>query len=180
MTRCDPTGHESGDPSDWVARWAPLAPTDRPVLDLACGRGRHTRWLLPRGATVVAVDRDVSGLDDLRGDPALTIVEHDLERGDPFPFAARSFGGVVVTNYLHRPLVPAIVAAVAPGGVLVYETFAVGHERHGRPSNPDFLLRPGELREAVAGELEVLAFEEFERSAPRAAVLQRIAARRPA
>ncbi len=147
------------------------------MLDLACGGGRHVRHLLTRGHAVAAVDRDLSGIRDLLGTPQLEAIEADLE-GGPWPLAGRRFAGVVVTNYLHRPLLPAIVAAVAPGGVLIYETFAAGNERFGRPRNPDFLLRPGELLDVVAGHLEVIAYEHLEVRRPRPAMVQRIAARR--
>lgn len=146
------------------------------MLDLAAGAGRHTRLFVGRGHPVTAVDRDVTGLADLKADPAVTILAEDLEDGRPWPLGERRFAGVVVTNYLHRPLLPAIVAAVAPGGCLIYETFAVGNERLGRPSNPDFLLRPGELLEAVRGRLVVLAYENLQVSEPRPAMIQRVAA----
>lgn len=161
--------------SPWVGRFAELVPAAGAVVDVAAGAGRHTRFFLGRGHPVVAVDRDVSALDNLRGDTRLTIVEADLEDGS-WPMGERRFAGVVVTNYLHRPLLPILVAAVAEGGCLIYETFAIGHERFGRPSNPDFLLRPGELLEAVRGRLQVVAYENLEISEPRLAVVQRIAA----
>lgn len=167
-------------PSAWVQRFAPMVPAGGTVLDLACGGGRHLRLFLARGHPVVAVDRDLSGLKDLAGDPRLEAIAADLEDGRPWPLGDRRFAGVVVTKYLHRPLLPAIVAAVAPGGLLIYETFAVGNERFGRPRNPDFLLRPGELLDAVAGQLDVVAYENLEVTDPRPAVIQRIAARRPA
>jgi SAM-dependent methyltransferase len=165
--------------SEWIVRFAPLVPAGGSVLDLACGGGRHTRWFLERGHRVTAVDRDTGGLADLAGHDRLETLECDLEAGGPFPLAGRTFDGVVVTNYLHRPILADIVAAVAAGGVLLYETFAVGQERFGRPRNPDFLLRPGELLEAVRGELRVMAYEDlvFEDPDPRA--VQRIAAVRP-
>jgi SAM-dependent methyltransferase len=168
--------HGPKEPSPWVVRFAALIPAGGTVLDLACGGGRHARFLLDRGHDVVAVDRDVSGLADLQGRARLRIVEFDLEAGRPWPFAEGAFAGVVVTNYLHRPLLPMIVAAVAPGGILIYETFAAGNERFGRPSNPDFLLRPGELLEAVRGRLEVLAYENLVVDRPKPAAVQRIAA----
>jgi len=133
------------DPSPWVERYAHLIPREWPVLDLACGNGRHTRYLLDRGCPVTAIDRDLSGMADLAGREGLEMLVADLEDGRPFPLAGRSFGGVVVTNYLHRPLLAAVVAAVAPGGVLVYETYGRGQERFGRPTCADFLLEPGEL-----------------------------------
>ncbi len=172
-------------PSAWICRFAPLIPrgpadeaAPARVLDLACGGGRHTRLFLGRGQAVTAVDRDLSGLADLAAHPGLERLEVDLEDGRPFPLAGRRFAGVVVTNYLHRPLLAPLVAAVAPGGLLLYETFAAGNAAFGRPRNPDFLLQPGELLEAVHGRLRVLAYEDLEVAAPRPACVQRIAARR--
>lgn len=127
---------------------------------------------------VIGIDRDLSGVADLQGKSGLQLLEHDLEDGTPFPLAGRMFGGVVVINYLHRPLLPALIDAVAPGGLLIYETFAQGNERLGRPRSPDFLLLPGELLEAVRGRLEVVAYEAGEVAVPKPAVVQRIAARR--
>ena len=147
------------------------------MLDLAAGGGRHTRLFLARGHRVSAVDKDVTNLERIGG-PALELLSADLETGAPFPLAGRLFAGVVVTNYLHRPLLPLLVEAVAPGGLLIYETFAQGNEAFGRPSNPAFLLRPGELLEAVAGRLTVLAYENLTVASPRPAAVQRIAARR--
>ncbi|MGE0722907.1 MAG: class I SAM-dependent methyltransferase [Alphaproteobacteria bacterium] len=163
-------------PSDWVVRHLALIPAGGATLDLAAGGGRHARLIRARGHPVLALDRDVAGLADLAGDPQVELVRADLEDGSPWPLAGRRFAGVVVTNYLWRPLLPAIVAAVAPGGALIYETFAVGNERLGKPRNPDFLLRPGELLEAVRGRLEVRAYAHGPVEAPRPAVTQRIAA----
>lgn len=131
---------------------------------------------LGRGHSVLAVDRDLSGLAELLGKPALHARECDLEDGGPFPLAGKTFDGVVVTNYLYRPLMGSIVAAVAPGGLLIYETFAAGNERFEGPSRPDFLLQPGELLAAVEGELRVLAYEDLIIDDPRPAAVQRIAA----
>jgi len=172
--------HGPSEPSAWVRRFADRIPAGGPVLDLAAGGGRHTRLFLGLGHPVTAVDRDVASLADLRANPTVTILAADLEGGRPWPLGDRRFAGVVVTNYLHRPLLPAIVAAVAPGGCLIYETFAAGNERFGKPSNPDFLLRPAELLEAVRGRLTVLAYENLEVVEPRPAVIQRIAAIAPA
>jgi len=172
--------HGPSEASAWVRRFADRIPVGGPVLDLAAGGGRHTRFFAGRGHPVVAVDRDVTGLADLQDNPGVTILAGDLEHDRPWPLGNRRFAGVVVTNYLHRPLLPPIVAAVAPGGCLIYETFAVGNERFGKPSNPDFLLRPGELLEAVRGKLLVLAYENLEVVEPRPAVIQRIAAVAPA
>jgi SAM-dependent methyltransferase len=168
--------HGPGEVSAWAARFADRIPAGGAVLDVAAGGGRHTRFLAARGHPVVAIDRDVSGLADLRGNPAVTILASDLEQDRPWPLGDRRFAGVVVTNYLHRPLLPVLVAAVAPGGCLIYETFAAGNERFGKPSNPDCLLRPGELLEAVRGRLTVLAYENLQVGEPRSAMVQRIAA----
>jgi SAM-dependent methyltransferase len=165
----------AADASEWVARFAGRVPPAGRVLDVAAGSGRHTRFFLDRGHPVTAVDRDTSGLVDLEDDPAIEIVEFDLETGAAWPFAGRQFEAVVVTNYLHRPVLADIVRSVAPGGVLLYETFARGQERFGRPQNPDFLLKPGELLDAAHPALRVLAYEDLVLDDPTRAV-QRIAA----
>jgi len=172
--------------SAWVERWAHLAPERVPVLDLACGSGRHAWFFLRSGYPVTAVDRDISRVEGLtvaadRGD--FRAIEADLEDGSPLvskggPLPGNTFGAVVVTNYLHRPLFPDIEAAVTPGGVLIYETFAAGNERFGKPSNPDFLLQPGELLSAFPS-LVTVAYEHGEIHRPRPAIVQRIAAIRP-
>ncbi|MBV8534827.1 MAG: class I SAM-dependent methyltransferase [Alphaproteobacteria bacterium] len=162
-------------PSSWVCRFAHLVPKGAVVLDVAAGSGRHAEYFLQHNHPVVAVDRDISALMRPAASGALETLTADLEAG-AWPLGPRRFGGVVVTNYLHRPLFPALVAAVATGGVLIYETFARGNERFGKPSNPDFLLKPGELLEAVRGRLRVVAYEDLEVSEPRPARVQRIAA----
>ncbi|MEZ5988148.1 MAG: methyltransferase domain-containing protein [Planctomycetota bacterium] len=178
-TTAPATGPEVPPPSAWITRHAAgLAPGSR-VLDLACGSGRHTRWLLERGHEVWAVDRDLGGVADLAGRPGLEAVEADLEGGAAWPLAGRRFDAVVVANYLHRPLFPDLVASLAPGGLLLYETFMVGQEQLGRPSNADHLLRESELLEAFAGPLTVLAFEQGRFAEPEPAYRQRIAARGP-
>jgi SAM-dependent methyltransferase len=159
--------------SAWVLRFLPLIPPGGRVLDLAAGSGRHARLLLDQGFRVHAVDRDTAALQHLAG-PRCEVQAIDLEAGDPWPLDA-GYAGIVVTNYLHRPLLPAIVGALAPGGAVIYETFAQGNERFGRPRNPDFLLRPGELLEAFAT-LTVGAFEQGEIALPYPAIVQRIAA----
>jgi SAM-dependent methyltransferase len=159
-----------------VLRFAGRVPEAGPVLDLACGGGRHTRLFLARGHPVTAIDRDLSGIADLAGAPGLETIEVDLEDGGPFPLAGRRFAGIVVTNYLYRPLLPALVAAVAPGGVLIYETYARGNENFGRPRNPDHLTKPGELLEAVRGRLRVVAYEDLIDQAPKTAARQRLCA----
>jgi SAM-dependent methyltransferase len=146
------------------------------VLDLAAGQGRHTRLSRGKGYQVVAADRDVSGLRAaFASDAGVTIVEADLEDGGEWQLGP-GYGGIIVANYLHRPLLPALAEALAPGGVLIYETFMAGNERFGRPSNPAFLLLPGELLAVFAERLTVVAFEQGIVAAPRPAVIQRIAA----
>lgn len=164
--------------SNWVARWAPLIPQARgQVLDLACGSGRHARLLARLGHAVTALDRDPQALLAAAGEGIAT-VQYDLEApGASWPFAPGSLAGIVVTNYLHRPLFGHIAAALAPGGVLIYETFARGNEVFGKPSNPDFLLNPGELLElAGRGGLRVVAYEDGVIDAPKAARVQRLCA----
>ena len=163
-------------PSPWILRFAPLVPAGAAVLDLACGSGRHARPLLARGHPVTAVDRDLSGLEDIAGQPHLELVQADLEDGSPWPLPGRRFGAVVVVNYLWRPLFPQILESVATDGILLYETFAVGNEVYGRPDNPDFLLRPGELIELVQGRLQIAAYEHGYLGQPRPAIKQRICA----
>ena len=164
----------------WVGRFLHAAPAGGRLLDVACGGGRHLRLALARGWSVTGVDRDLTGIDDLAGDPRVELIVADLEaEGASWPLAQRRFAAVVVTNYLWRPVLPGIVAAVADDGLLIYETFAVGNGRFGRPSNPDFLLRPNELIAAVVPRLTVVAFESLRQEAP-AAVRQRIAAVGPA
>jgi SAM-dependent methyltransferase len=166
------------DPSTWITRFGPAVASGGAVLDVACGGGRHTRWFAARGHPVTAVDRDLSGVADLVGEERVELLEHDLEDGSPWPVADRSFAAVVVTNYLWRPILPDVVRSVGPSGWLLYETFAVGNERYGRPTSPDFLLRPGELLEAVHGAFRVVAYEDVIVDQPRPAAVQRIAATR--
>ena len=166
-----PGPHATLEPSPWVQRWSHLVARDAAVLDVACGSGRHVRWFARRGCRVTGVDRDAAALEPLAG-IAETIVA-DIETG-PWPLADRRFDAVVVTNYLWRPLLPLVVASVADGGVLLYETFAVGNETVGKPSNPAFLLKPGELLQAAAS-LRIVAFEDgFLRDPDR--YVQRLAA----
>ncbi len=155
-------------PSAWVARWAPLV-THGTVLDVACGSGRHAELFLARKLKVIAVDRE------RRDIPGARFVQADLEDGSPWPFAGERFEGIVVTNYLHRPLFPLIEAALAEGGVLIYETFMAGNERFGKPSNPAFLLRPGELLEAFPN-LAVRGYEEGLVAEPKPAMIQGLCA----
>jgi SAM-dependent methyltransferase len=168
---------DSGKPSRWIERFAPLLPTGGSVLDLACGGGRHGRLFLEDGARVTCLDQDVSFVDDLAG--KAEIIKADLEEGRPWPLGERTFDAVVVVNYLFRPLMPQLIEAVAAGGLFLYETFSMGNERYDRPRNPDHLLRPGELLAAVEGRLQVLAYEsgiEARGGGPK--VVQRICAMR--
>ena len=168
--------HGTASVSAWVARWAPLIP-EGPVLDLACGSGRHARLLASLGHAVTALDRDAQALATASG-PGIATVQYDLEApGAAWPIAPASLAGIVVTNYLHRPLFRDIAAALAPDGVLIYETFARGNEVFGKPSNPAFLLNPGELLELAAlGGLQVLAYEDGVIVAPKPARVQRLCA----
>ena len=166
--------HEIDSPSPWVCRWAALIRPGGRVLDVACGQGRHTRYLSSLGFAVVGVDRDEAALVALRGVGGVEVHVADIEAG-PWPFAPGGFDGVVVANYLHRPLFPELVGALRSGGVLICETFALGNERYGRPSNPAFLLRPAELLHSVEP-LAVVAFEQGLVSVPKQAVIQRVCA----
>ena len=148
-------------------RWAPLVERG-PVLDVACGAGRHAVLFAERGFEVFAVDRDDQALPG-----SIRFVRADLEDDSPWPWPGKRFAAILVTNYLHRPLFPRLVESLDEGGVLIYETFMAGNERYGRPSNPDFLLRPGELLEAF-GTFTVVAFEQGTVERPKKAVLQRI------
>ena len=160
--------HDIVAPSAWIVHWAPRIARGT-VLDLACGGGRHTRFFLERGLQVVAVDREPRSI------PGARFVQADLEGGKPWPFPGQRFEGIVVTNYLHRPLLPLLLESLAPGGVLLYDTFMIGNERFGKPSNPEFLLRPGELLDAFRA-LQVLAFEQGRVELPRPALVQRLCA----
>ena len=159
------------DPSDWVHRWASLIRAKGRVLDLAAGDGRHARALAAQGFAVTAVDLDVSGLKDA----PCEVVAADLE-ADPWPFAAQSFDAIVITNYLHRPHFPHLVDTLADNGVLIFETFAVGNEKFGRPRNPAFLLAQGELLAAFAPHLRIVAYEHGAEQKPRPAMRQRLCA----
>ena len=166
-------------PSDWLQRWAHLLPAGGRVLDLACGRGRHLRWAAARGFAVTGVDRDADALAaslDLANAGSAELITADLENG-PWPLPGRQFDAVLVFNYLWRPLWPDLIAALAPGAVLVYETFAAGNASVGKPSRPDFLLQPGELIQRCAG-LTVLAYEAGFLADP-ARFVQRVVALRP-
>ncbi len=168
--------HADAPPSRWVQRHAHLLRAGGTVLDLACGSGRHLRWLAQQGFVPTGVDRDEAALAALR--PLAEVVLADIETG-PWPLPGRRFDGVVVTNYLWRPLWPHIIASLAEGGVLIYETFANGHQLIGRPSRPEFLLQPGELLQRCAG-LRVVAFEDGFEAGPMRFVQRIVAVRESA
>jgi SAM-dependent methyltransferase len=156
------------EPSPWVVRWAPLI-THGTVLDVACGSGRHSNYFLGRNLRVVAVDREAQTI------PGARFIQADLEDGSPWPLPGERFEAVVVTNYLNRRIFHEIQESLKPDGVLIYETFMLGNERFGKPSNPAFLLRPGELRD-VFGSLSLKAYEEGEVVEPKPAMIQRLCA----
>lgn len=162
-------------PSPWVCRFAPLLGVGASVLDVAAGSGRHARYLAGLGMRVEAVDRDHVALAALRGVPGVSTRVADLEDGT-WPYADCKFDCIVVTNYLHRPLFRALCESLSAGGLLIYETFAVGNERYGRPSNPDFLLKSGELIEVVRGRFRVVCYEDIHVDIPKPAMVQRICA----
>ncbi|NML96966.1 class I SAM-dependent methyltransferase [Paraburkholderia sp. RP-4-7] len=168
--------HGNGEPSRWVRHWAHLIAAGGAVLDVASGAGRHARFFASLGHPVTALDRNAAALDAMRDEPLITTLVADIEGAAwPLPDDAK-FAAVVVTNYLHRPLFPQLLRSLAPGGVLVYETFAQGNESVGKPSNPAFLLAPGELLDVVRGHLRVIAFQDGFLAQPRPAYVQRICA----
>lgn len=169
------TNHATLAPSPWIVRWSHLLAPEASVLDVACGAGRHMRWFAQRGHAVTGVDRSQDALSSAATHGQTVLA--DIEDG-PWPFVGQGFGAVVVTNYLWRPRLADIVAAVAAGGVLLYETFAAGNETVGKPSRADFLLQPGELLAACSG-LKVVAYEDGFLAEPER-FIQRIAAVRPA
>lgn len=164
-------------PFPWVIQHASLVRTGGRVLDLACGRGRHARWLAARGWQVDAVDRDAEAIESLRGVDGVLPLQADLEHG-AWPYPGCLFDAIVVCRYLHRPLLSQLAESLAPGGVLIYETFMLGQEQFGRPSNPDFLLRPDELLQTYQGVLEIIAFEQGLESGDSPAMVQKLCARR--
>lgn len=174
----DMSAHMNEKPSPWVERFLPLITAGGPVLDLASGNGRHSLLLAEHGYRVEAVDRDAAALADIAvREPRIAVRTADLE-GGPWPYHGSAFDGIVVTNYLFRPLLPMLLNALEVNGVLIYETFMVGNERFGKPSNPAFLLRPGELLDVVRRRLTVVAFEQGEVELPRPAMVQRLCATR--
>lgn len=173
MTVATGKHHTELAPSPWVLRFSSLIPARGHVLDLACGSGRHARFFALAGHAVDAVDIDLSGLRQMP--VGVHPLQADIE-GMPWPYPNKKFSGVIVTNYLHRPLMPALIASIASGGALIYETFAAGNEKYGRPARADFLLQSGELLDAVRGHLQVIAYENIYVDSPKPAMVQRIAA----
>ncbi|MEO7387286.1 MAG: class I SAM-dependent methyltransferase [Gammaproteobacteria bacterium] len=163
------------EPSAWVVRHAGLVPAVGPVLDVACGNGRHARYFAARGHPVAAVDIDTVGVADLADQPGVLVLQADLEHGS-WPFAPGGFAGIVITNYLHRPHFPVVPGTLRQGGVLIFETFAGGNEQFGRPRNPDFLLAAGELLAVFSPLLQIVAYEHGIEYSPRPAVRQRLVA----
>ena len=164
-------------PSPWLTRWAGLIAPGGAVLDLACGNGRHALHLAGLGHAVSAVDVDLGPSGHVRATPGVEWVQADLEQGG-WPFPGRRFDAVLVSRYLHRPLFETLFDSLQPGGLLIYETFALGQAKYGRPRNPAHLLLPGELLQTVHGRLHVIAFEDVEEP-EHARCMQRLCARRP-
>ncbi len=175
-----PSAETSRDaPSAWVTRFAALIRPDGCVLDFACGRGWHARWLAAKGFRVEAVDRDLAALSTLRQVPGIAIRQADLENGG-WPYDGRVFDAVIVTRYLYRPRMRKLLALVAENGILIYETYMRGQQKYGRPRNPDFLLEPGELPDWLDAHWRIVAFEQDEAGNPQSGCLQRICAIRKA
>ena len=172
------SSHQNLPPLDWVVQHVGHIAAHGHVLDVACGRGRHTRHLLGLGYRVTALDLDTSALSDLTGHPDLRLLEHDLEDGSSWPLAGELFEGIVVSNYLFRPLFVSLVNALATGGLLIYQTFSIGHAAFGKPRNPQFLLRENELLDVFGARLDVLDFHEGYTDYPTPAIVQRICCRK--
>lgn len=156
---------EPGSPDPWVVQFSSLIPKGK-ILDLACGRGRHGRYFLDLGYPVTFIDKDLSGVSDLESHKGATLLKYDLENNNPFPFKAGEFSGVIIINYLHRPLFPYLLKALNLGAVLIYKTFSQGNEQFGKPSNPDFLLQQDELLRVFGQELKVIDFIQQKETNP--------------
>ena len=162
--------------SAWVRRFYDQIPKNGLILDLAGGSGRHTRFLTQKGFKLLLLDNDIAKAKDLQGVENIVLMEYDLEDGSTLPFPKSSFQGVVVTNYLYRPIFPQLLDLLDDGGILIYETFAVGNEKYGRPTNPDYLLKSGELISLVSSQMRIIAYEECLVRRPAKAYVQRITA----
>ena len=170
--------HQLTKPTNFIAKWAAKVEKNLNILDLACGGGRHGRLYLEAGHQVTFLDRNITGLDDLKSQASATVIGHDLEGGVDFPFPKASFDLVIVVNYLWREINDDILDAIKPEGLLLYETFATGNEKFGKPSNPNFLLKSGELLDLTRGKFEVLDYSHGYQDTPSPAIKQHIAARR--
>ncbi len=166
---------QGNSPSRWVIRWSSLLKPGTKILDLACGRGRNSLFLASLGHNVVAVDRDATKLSDIPDRPEITTLCEDLESG-VWPLVGWKFGGIIVTNYLYRPMLPDLIKNLESGGILIYETFAQGNQVFGRPSNPDYLLFPYELLDMLRDKLHIIGFEQGRVDLPSSAILQRVCA----
>jgi SAM-dependent methyltransferase len=164
-------------PSAWMVSHAESIKPKGTVLDLAAGTGRNARWLAQAGFEVTAIDIDSTALSHIKGIPGITTLAADLESG-PWPFPDQQYDAIVVCRYLHRPLFPQLLTSLVHGGILIYETFMVGHEAHGRPTNPDFLLRENELKQICDEDFDLIAFEQGYQAEPKPAVMQRICAKK--
>jgi SAM-dependent methyltransferase len=164
-------------PSSWIVKFAPLIKSQGLVLDLACGSGRHAKWLAQQGYQVDALDRDPIATSSMQGIDGIRIQLTDLETTEP-PSFEHSYDGIIVSRYLHRPLLTSLATILKPGGILIYETFMRGNERYGKPSNPDFLLMPDELLNTYSPLLNIISFEQGEVVEPKPAMLQRICAQK--
>ena len=162
-----------GAPSDWVVKYTPLITSGGRVLDLACGYGRHAIWLAAQGFQVDAVDCNTQALAGMHGITNINVIVADIERGE-WPAAEQKYDAIIVSRYLYRPILSMLAEMLNINGVLIYETFMVGNERYGKPSNPDYLLLPDELHILYAPLLKIHAFEQGEVKGTSPAVMQRI------
>ena len=162
-------------PSPWFVKYAPLINKKGRVLDLACGNGRHAIWLAKQGYQVDVIDRDVDVVSNMVGMDNIKVSIIDIETGD-WPQSDQRYDGLIVSRYLYRPLLHTFATMLNPRGVLIYETFMMGNECYGKPSNPDFLLLPNELLEIYSPLLNIISFEQVHEEMPRPAVMQRICA----
>ena len=169
-------GNKMAQVSAWVRRYYSQIPKNGFILDLAGGAGRHARFLARKGFKLLLVDNQIEKAKDLQNVEGIKLMEYDVENGNPLPFSASSFQGIVVTNYLYRPIFPQLLCLLDDGGVLIYETFAVGHEKYGRPTNPDYLLKSGELIKLVGSKMRIIEYQERLITQPAKAYVQRIVA----